>query len=563
MAAKQELTWRLSDPGMDVLERAGLAGLLMALEAADEQGHDVSPLSWELSSDAVTVRWSGDARPVFEKVISWAWQVTKEGVIYLPGIHDESERSNFHLRVPSHEGIMRTFLQHTNVQPKGEREYRAVKIDEGREISVSYQPPIIRDSKTKDGATRLKAADRTKLLKPAKDIADLFDRKGAFRAGTVELSNWLYPGIAGRFSGEGAWKGPPERAFILMFVPTVCLYQRLQGQGGNWVFVVPDVRELEDFPSARRRMTLNADFVDVASIGDAGLQFFAEYTSHKPRRSLAGCRVVAMGKVRYYASQSIRKAVLDVTADVRQIDRYRLLHQQFPNVYIPLRTEGEDAGAKPGRKPVQKAKKTAGREPPKAAGFFKLPVIRGRIADNLVNDRPWYEDLFVPQAWDLEDLERQRARNPGMSIHRILFEAVRRKGRALMKLIDAEAMWDTEAEKVFVQSFWETMESLYAQEAEATERGGSRTKADRFADLNEDIRRKLTQAKTRTLLRSVLTGLFARAGRQKTLRTYPAAVWRMIDSPDQWRKGRDLALLALASYQKKEVREASTTTKGD
>ena len=38
MAEEHELTWRLSEPGMDLLERAGLAGLYMALLAADEAG---------------------------------------------------------------------------------------------------------------------------------------------------------------------------------------------------------------------------------------------------------------------------------------------------------------------------------------------------------------------------------------------------------------------------------------------------------------------------------------------------------------------------------------------
>mgnify|MGYP002785082507 CR=1 FL=1 len=129
-----------------------------------------------------------------------------------------------------------------------------------------------------------------------------------------------------------------------------------------------------------------------------------------------------------------------------------------------------------------------------------------------------------------------------------------------MRLIAEDEMWDTEAEKVFVHAFWETLDSLYAQEAAATERGGSRTAAERFEDLNDEIRRRLTQAKTRVLLRTALADLFAKAGRQKSIRTNPAAVWRLIDHPEHWRKGRDLALLALASHRKKEDREAANTS---
>ena len=55
-------TWSLADPGMDLLERAGLAGLHMALTAASEAGRDLSPLTWtdkDLTEDSVTVRWTG------------------------------------------------------------------------------------------------------------------------------------------------------------------------------------------------------------------------------------------------------------------------------------------------------------------------------------------------------------------------------------------------------------------------------------------------------------------------------------------------------------------------
>lgn len=573
MADEDEMSWKLSDPGMDLLERAGLAGMYMALHAASDTGKKLAPLKWadiDLQPASVTVRWSGPAKPAFEKLMEWAWQITnRDGVLFLPAIHDERDRANFQHRVPAHNGIMRTFLQHTNVQPKGEPVTKIIKLDEDREVSVSYQPPIVRPSKGKEAGMASKIEPK-KLLKPWKDVVDLFDRNGAFRKAAVELSNWVYPGIAGRFSGEGAWRGMPERAVLLMLAPTVCLYQRLQGAGGNWVFVVPDVRDLKEFDFTRRRMTLNADFVDVASLGDAGLQFLAEYSTRSPRKELgSGCRVVAMGKVRYYASQSIRKSILDITADSLPVRRYRLLHTAMPNVYVALHTnddaneEKQTKTRKPAssKKPPSKSKHPP--DTPKAAGFIKLPAARGRIADNLVTGRAWYEDLFVPQIWDHDEMEMQRKRQPGTSIERLWFKAICYQRSKLMRLIKDDDMWDTEAERVFVEAFWETLDALYAQEAAATERGGSRTVTDRFEDLNDEIRRRLTQAKTRALLRAVLSDLFAKAGRQRMIRTHPAAVWRLMDHPEYWRKGRDLALLALASHRKKEDREPRpSATKG-
>jgi CRISPR-associated protein Cas8a1/Csx13 len=552
---------------MDLLERAGLAGLYMALRAASEAKFDLSPLMWtdaDLTPDSVTVRWTGPAKPAFEKIMKWAWQAM-DGVLFLPAIHGKRELAQFHLRTPSHTGIMRTFLQHTNVQPKGEPVTRIVQLDENREIAVSYQPPIIRVPKAKEG-NQPKETRPKELLKPWKDLAELFDRRGEFCDESVKLSNWVYPGIAGRYADEAAWAGLAQRAMLLMLAPTVCLFLRLQGEGGNWVFVVPDICDLVEFAETRRRMNLDADFTDVASMGDAGLQFLAAYSTRTSRKTLAaGCRVVAMGKVGYYASQSIRKAVLDVPAAMFSVKRYRLLQGALPNTYVSLRVAEPgpgDSKPKPRAKPKKSPPESAEGNGPKAKGFIKLPAARGRIADNLVNGRSWYENLLVPQIWDLDEMERQRKKKPGTSIERLWFEAICYQRSKLMKLIQEEAMWDTEAEKVFVQAFWEVMDSLYAQEASAANRGGSRTIADRFEDLNDDIRRKLTQAKTRTLLRAALANMFAKAGRQKTIRSYPAAVWRLIDHPDHWRKGRDLALLALASHRKKEERESTTPKNG-
>lgn len=571
MGEQNELTWRLSDPGMGLLERAGLAGLYMTLQAADEAGADLSPLSWradDLTPQSVTLRWAGPGKPAFERLMDWAWQV-RDGLLYLPAINDDRDLAAIQHRVPSHSGIMRTFLQHVNTQPKLDAVMRIIELDENKTVSVTYEPPAQRmddpdrgiNPKTKRFHKKKVGSDR---LRPHEDLDKLFDRAGRLLDKPFSLSNWVYPGIAGRYGAERSWEGPATVALLLFLAPTICLYQRLQGEGVNWLLVVPDVYDLDDFSVTRRRMSLNADLTDVASLGDAGLRFLAEYATRNPRRSLqAGCQVVAMGYVKYYQGQSIRKSVLDVAPDVLCVKRYRLLHRELGNVYVAFKAPATEASAESTPKRRKKnadAPSASSDAGPKAAGFIKLPAARGRIADNLVARRPWYADLCTPLIWDLDDMERQRKKQQGTSIERLWFQAICYQRSKLMKLISEDDMWDTEAERVFVEAFWEALDSLYAQEAAATERGGSRTPEDRFKDLNEEIRRRLTQAKTRNLLRMALADLFAKAGRQKSVRAHPAAVWRLIDHADEWRKGRDLALLALASHRKKEDRDAANTT---
>jgi hypothetical protein len=202
---------------------------------------------------------------------------------------------------------MRTFLQHINVQPKGETVTCIIPLDESREISVSYQPPIIRPPKARDDPDE-EASESGKLLKPWNDIHGIFDAAGNVKQ-QAELSSWAFPGIGGRYGEEKkgkAWKGPASHAFLLMIAPIACLYLRLPRTEAkikekrvwveNWVVVVPDIRDLEDFGITRRRMMLNTEFMDAASLGDAGLQFFTEYSTRNPRKTLGtGCRVIADG----------------------------------------------------------------------------------------------------------------------------------------------------------------------------------------------------------------------------------------------------------------------------
>ena len=116
--APQEMTWSLSDPGMSLLERAGLAALHMSLDAATELDADLSPLHWnddDLTDDSVTVRWETTAGEAFAKLFEWAWQV-KDGVLYFPAIHKDCPE--IWQRTATHSGVFGTFLQHPNVQPK-------------------------------------------------------------------------------------------------------------------------------------------------------------------------------------------------------------------------------------------------------------------------------------------------------------------------------------------------------------------------------------------------------------------------------------------------------------
>jgi CRISPR-associated protein Cas8a1/Csx13 len=547
----REFCWSLSDDGMGLLERAGLAALYMTLRAADESGENLSPLEWDencLTPDRVTIRIAGNDRDAITRLFEYAWQ-TREGVLYFPAVHrDGTARDNSFKRAPMHNGITRTFLQHPRVQPKGKLVEQIVELDENRHVKVVYQPL---DSGT---------------LKPISDLkrGSFFGRDGALASGDVELSSWVFPGIAPRYGEEVAWRGPAALGLLLMLAPISCLYQQLHSEPGTWLFVIPDVHDLEEFNAVRTSSTfvLDSTFTDVASLGDAGLRFLSEYTSYGARQDLqAGCRVVAMGKVGYYQSQSIRKGIVDVDSRTlaNGVRRYAVLHRVMKNRWAKRKVKAEDGEP---QKSAKRKKKPS--TEPQPTDFIATPTGRGRIADNLIERRSWYEDLFTPLPWDHDALERQRKRKPGTSIERLWFENLFYQRRCLMELIQEDDMWDIEAERLFVEGFWQILKALYRREAQATERGGSRSAKDRMEDLNEEIRRELMRAKTRPLLRETIADLFARPVekfRSPVVRKHPATIWRFID--DDWKRARDLALLALASYPSKEKPESEGQTGDD
>lgn len=555
------ITWSLADEGMGVLERAGLAALYMTLRGAKEQGVGLSPLEWteaDLTATSVTLRWSGKDEDAFRKLFSWAWQV-REGVFYLPGVHREKEQRDFAFRrVTTHSGILGTFLQHPRVQPRAKAEDATElmeEIEEGRQLRF-----------------RFRAVDPVSHgIKPLKDLKSLFAR-GKLADDAVELSSWVQPGVAPRYGPEKAWEGTAKQATLLMLAPIACMYMRLSGRGvrtkaqrgtrpnrrrplgTNWIFVVPEVLDLKAFDAERPNLVLGAEAVDVASLGDAALRFAARYSA-RPLTDLT-CYVVAMGQVSFYnPGQSVRKAVLEVKPSELAVARYRCLTRALPNTLIwvapPRENQDRDHGGH-----------DDGEEGAPHGGYYRyaIPSGRGRIADNVIAGKPWYTDLGVPLAWDLDALERQREReverarrngdSTSISPERLWFRNLRYQREALTELIREEKMWDREAERYLVEAIWDSLASLYAQEAEAMERGGSRSLEDRWDNLNDDIRRALMRAKTRVLLRGCLVELFARAGRPPALSRNQSLIWGLMDDPYEWRKARDLALLALATYSK-------------
>ena len=611
-------SWSLNDPGMGEYERAGLAGLYLSLTAADvwaramldspvkRQAAELKEIaSWEFP-DKISLRldWSRaeSTADVFNAIVRWAWQV-QDGVLFLPAVHrKQAHLDNYYLRLPTHNGIMRTFLQHNKAITRGltpdeeqgiERAQneescklkRELKDEEKKKIKKRLKKSF---PKARDWQTRLEYYDEDQSFTvkfPTIDChaelahwkmcgKEILKRDNFLPGDSMERPSWLYPGSAPRFGKtEGNWSGPTRICFLLAFMPMACHFIRLpsnwvrdarsnrQKPKPNWAFIIPQVRSLSGFhKGALRRTTTPANWPfqsEVAGLQDAVLQYMAAV-------NLAGSGDVevmatVMGEVAHYQNQKVRKSHLRFSlAGAREaVRKYRRFNWAFPaSRIVKIKNETADNGDV-------------------ATAFIMLPSCRERVAANLLERREWCCELTFVPFWHGDKTREEAKKKKGMSPERLWFNKLRQyEGNGLMTLTKKEnsRVWNDEQDRLLVVDlFHRALRRLLNEEEFASKkRGGPRATNERWDDKVDKIRRQLTGAKTQPLCRAAIIDLLGEANsrRRKWTATGEERVggplfwqqgdegdglsdklWQMLNDQRDYAKARDLALLALITFQ--------------
>lgn len=551
---KSGIQWSLTDEGMGHLERAGLAGLYLSLTSAERRAAEGEPkakqlgevLHWKTTDACVRLDWQGEDLAVMSTLMEWAWQI-RDGVYYLPGIHtDNDARDNWILRIQTHSGLLGTFLQSGGpVKPDvGEPVTIPVQLDPdnlNQTITVRYRP--------------IKSGEKTRQLGAlkTKKICPLRNKQGKMR--TISLPGWISPGAAKRFGEiEENWTGLADKALLLLFAPIACFYISLpstkskKSMRDNWAFLVPEIKSLTEFAErcheVQTRFQRRFDDLKVAGLGDGGLRFAVIYSGNLSLRHLQTpvINLTSMGVTDYYSSlptvtSRIRTQVLKLHPSHNALVKYSKLMHYMSNTIVKIKVSSEtDEG-------------TEESEITKATHWIRIPTARGRIAHNLVHNLAWYTDLIYPTHWQIDALEKQREKlSNGTSRERLWFMNLQREWRELMELAEEDVMWDSPEEKALLSIFHGALRRLLDKETEALSRGGSRSLHERWDRRVEGIRRDLLHAKTLILVRKFVMELLAEAGGSKDLTDNKAAIWRLVNHPGEWKKARDLALLALVTF---------------
>jgi CRISPR-associated protein Cas8a1/Csx13 len=174
-----------------------------------------------------------------------------------------------------------------------------------------------------------------------------------------------------------------------------------------------------------------------------------------------------------------------------------------------------------------------------AHDFVRPFTAREIIADNIANRRPWHAGFA-------EYLTNRETRIPLQFERKELFQMTQ------------EADYDHPRERVLIETCHEAWRRRLGQLGDRARR--EHASFNRLASGEyEKQRTTFARCKNAATLRAALTDFWSRAGSLPSLQANWAAILPLLEE-DQWRKARDLALLALASYQPSTADEQEALT---
>jgi CRISPR-associated protein Cas8a1/Csx13 len=501
------LTISLAQPGMGFLHRVGLAGLWMTLDAASrDESAQAKELQesgeWVLDARSVSLRWQRDGEEFVSRLLRYAYPFREqEGLMYFRALGDPLEHPAQSFAV--HQAMLATFLQH----PKS-RVAEAGKATGTFSIEEEAQPFAIRRMRDHSFAS------------------------APYDPGTAEtVAGWLYPGGVVRHVGLGqstSLTEQPSPMLALRFAPVGCLFflvrhHDARGPMRQQVSIVaPDVRDLADYADLRRQaQSISLADLYTAGPGDAALRVLT-LDAGRESASAAGtrtCRVMTYGTVPWSSQQRTRVSVLDVgrvaPAAVRQFRRVRQA--------LPVRRVRAKRADPPGA--------AADKE---TESWFDVPVVPELAADNLIAGRPWWQGFSQFVA----DKERRD-------------HVFRWEREGLQTMVTNPELMPEGAELTFVRACHEAWRRRMGQLAER-----ARTQRLDFGSLAgreyDKARVEFSRCKTAVEFRRTITDFWSRGRQQPELQQHwPAVLPFLVDAGNtgKWMLGRDLALLALASYQ--------------
>jgi CRISPR-associated protein Cas8a1/Csx13 len=496
----------LFEPNTLLPHRAGIAGLALALSALDPND---APILWEVTEDAVKLQWECTDK----EAISWLIQQTykiEDGLLISPILNLSPQG-----RYTFSQGVLSTFLQHSKqkgfledlTKPKqGKKKfYRNTSIS----FSIESDKPEISQSYT--------------LLdwcyySDQKKIGEAFDKKGQFSP-KIDVKGHHLPGLIGCYV-NGEYQESPIGFIPLLFLPIACNYYLLNDR--RYALVIPEVPNLLAWVQRRRRLSSRSykDF-RAPSAGEAGLRLLLEeWTSEslKPQK-VDYCEVYQLGKQPWDGQQSgLKQAVYRIRVTDEIIKLYEIACQYLPPVRLTKKQDNK----------------------PKLLTSQVLPW----IADNLIAYQQWYTDFFI---FSKKKTENEVIQSDG-SKKKVQIYKYERKGLIAM----TEHLQPNEL-TLFAAVQGAFSIYLFGQIKQAEKQS---RKLD-YGQVTDKVIYRLQRPSTKQEFATALVDFLSQF-RSKAGRGVGREIYAWIHG-EEWRKARDLTMLAIATYQGKQKDGASDT----
>ncbi len=514
-----ELELWLHAPGMDALLRAGVGGLATVLESLEHENPRRVKMPgapwkdkqapWEITADRIILKFGEpkSAGEYLKRLFEYAFQIRKgEAAIDLPSTHGGDQTSV--VRAQLQRGLLLTFLQHGQSRKGAKADVERTATIDDKQISYSLRP--LTSYKHQSG------------------YKDLIEKDGSLKRKALDISGTLYPGAAVRHNKFGVTKHEGTAAELLAAYFALIGTMALPINRGSAVLLVPEVQNLLSFGFGRQQIT-PTHYRDclIGGVGDAVLGVYSRLRGQRVKRTLEVSAVSAfLFRPTVWASQQKSRVAAEriepLDSDAEVVFRYAA--QNFAPA-MKSRTVK-----------VGKGKNTKEKE----EYFWSISMVKPLIADNLANGLPWFHDFA-----------KFYTRNDpatGKSLRdRLFFEK-----EGLIKMVNSD-VWDDKGEKALVTGVHYALFCQFGKISSefGSNKGGMKNK---FQKEFEKWRIQFVSSKTADQFRFAVCDLMSRARGNNEIQENWQQVLPLL-SDANWQHGRDLALLALASYKGKGDKE--------
>ena len=362
-------------------------------------------------------------------------------------------------------------------------------------------------------------------------FSELVDKKtGALKTKSLDIPGTLFPGAAVRHNKFGTTKHEGTVAELLAAYFAMIGTISLPVNRGSAVLIIPEVKDLQAFSQNRKEITPKT-YKDclIGGVGDAVLGVYARLKAHSLKRDL-GVEAISAYLFRPTVWASQQKSRVACTR-IEPLDENATKIFRFASDFFKPTLKSRKVKVGKGKNAKEEDQ-----------SFWSVSMVKPLIAENLASGKPWFHNFS--QFFTRNDPATGK---PLRS--RLFFEK-----EGLAKMVNANG-WDDEGQKALVAGVHFALKCQFGKISSefGTNKGGMQNK---FQKEFEKWRIQFVSAKTADQFRFSICDLMSRARGNTEIQEKWQTILPLLAGAE-WQHGRDLALLALASYKGKGDKESS------